>query len=113
MTDRNDLYMRLASSADWHQLADLRWRLMTDDAEDAGRLDGSWGYLTNCYVLPPYRKEGVGSGLLDAVKGWAEAQRLELLVVWPSERSYPFYERSGLVRYPDPLVLKLDTDRPR
>jgi len=29
---------------------------------------------------------------------------LELLIVWPSDQSYPFYERAGFRRETDPLV---------
>ncbi len=70
-------------------------------------LDGRFGYLTNTYVLPEHRNAGVGTALLAAVKNWAVGEGLELLVVWPSHRSYPFYERGGYRRYPDPVVLKL------
>ena len=70
-------------------------------------MDGRFGYLANVYVGPEYRDQGVGTELLAAVKNWALGQKLELLVVWPSERAYPFYDRSGYRRYPDPVVLKL------
>jgi GNAT superfamily N-acetyltransferase len=56
------------------------------------------------------RNAGVGQQLLMAIKDWAYADDLELLVVWPSERAYPFYERAGFQRYPDPLVLRLRTE---
>jgi GNAT superfamily N-acetyltransferase len=69
--------------------------------------DGRFGYLTNTYVLPEHRNNGVGTALLVAVKNWAVGERLELLVVWPSDRAYPFYERGGYRRYSDPVVLKL------
>jgi len=69
--------------------------------------DGRFGYLTNTYVLPEHRDKGVGTALLDAVKNWALGESLELLVVWPSDRANPFYERGGYRRYSDPVVLKL------
>jgi GNAT superfamily N-acetyltransferase len=72
-----------------------------------GNLRSRWGYVTNSYVLPEARNAGVGRRLLMAIKDWASAEDLELLVVWPSERAYPFYERAGFSRDPDPLVLKL------
>jgi GNAT superfamily N-acetyltransferase len=72
-----------------------------------GELDGRWGYLTNCYVLPEVRNRGVGGSLLAAIKSWAVELRLELLVVWPSDRAYPFYGRAGFTRAPDPLVLEI------
>lgn len=68
-----------------------------------------FGYVTNSYVLPEHRNKGIGTALLAEVKEWALRQNLELLVVWPSERAYPFYERSGYLRLPDPVVLKLRT----
>jgi len=29
------------------------------------RLDGCWGYLTNCYALPDYRNRGIGTELVE------------------------------------------------
>lgn len=72
-----------------------------------GNLHGRWGYLANSYALPEVRNAGVGSQLLEAIKAWAIEQNLELLVVWPSEMAYPFYERAGFERHPDPVVLRL------
>jgi GNAT superfamily N-acetyltransferase len=74
------------------------------------RLDGRFGYITNTYVLPQHRNTGVGTALLAAVKDWSVGEDLELLVVWPSELAYPFYERGGYRRYPDPVVLVLRGD---
>ena len=70
-------------------------------------LRGRWGYLANSYALPEVRNEGVGTQLLAAIKIWAIGESLELLVVWPSDLAYPFYERAGFRRYPDPVVLRL------
>lgn len=145
---------RLAVPTDIDSLADLRWKLCTDDSpvtdnkfteafcsalqniEDHNTLvhfvaesnsqivavlsiikvakmphpddlKGQWGYLTNVYTLPKFRNKGIGEGLLATARRWAEVQRLELLVVWPSDRSYAFYERAGFRREADPLVLKL------
>lgn len=72
-----------------------------------GNLHGRWGYLANSYVLPEVRNAGVGSQLLAAIKSWAIGESLELLVVWPSEMAYPFYERAGFRRHRDPVVLRL------
>jgi len=72
-----------------------------------GNLHGRWGYLANSYALPEVRNEGVGTQLLAAIKIWAIGESLELLVVWPSDLAYPFYERAGFRRYPDPVVLRL------
>lgn len=74
--------------------------------EEAAR----WAYLTNVYVRPEARGAGGGAALLAAVEAWARGAGMELVVVWPSERSYPLYERAGFVSARDPLVLSLSPD---
>ncbi len=56
----------------------------------------TWGYITNVFTVPCSRSTGVGSALMDAVANWAMSQKLELLLVWPSEESVMFYERAGV-----------------
>jgi len=73
--------------------------------EDRGALP--IGYLTNVFVEPDLRDGGLGSRMLEEILTWARARGVEELIVWPSERSYPFYERAGFSRTPDPLVLYL------
>jgi len=71
---------------------------------------GRWGYLTNSVVLPGLRNRGYGTRLLEHIKTWAIAEGYELLVVWPSERSYDFYRRAGFKGQDDPLQLELLPD---
>jgi len=73
--------------------------------EDRGELP--IGYLTNVFVDQELRDEGLGSRMLEEVITWARVRGVEEIIVWPSERSYPFYERAGFSRTPDPLVLYL------
>ncbi len=75
-----------------------------------GQEIGSWGYLTNSFVLPDQRNRGLGTQLLGAVRSWATDLGLELLIVWPSEASYPFYRGAGFEGRDDPLVLILNAD---
>ena len=56
------------------------------------------GYLTNFYVEDGYRGRGVGRALLDALRAHAVAIELDAVVVWPSERSVPLYQRVGFMR---------------
>ncbi len=69
-----------------------------------------FGYVTNVYTRPAYRNQGVGAQLMQRVKAWAEEQDLEMLVLWPSRRSVPFYQRAGFVRPDDVLTLTLRED---
>lgn len=66
-------------------------RMPRPSAADPGR----WGYVANVYVVPGDRDRGVGRLLLDAVTAHADEQGFARLVLSPSERSVPFYERAG------------------
>jgi len=59
------------------------------------RLHGEFGYITNVYTRPAFRNQGIGSTLLEKVKEWAGQQDLELLILWPSDKSVNFYNRAG------------------
>jgi len=67
------------------------------------------GYLTDCYTLPRFRSEGVGSALLTRVSQWATARDLEMILVWPSEKAISFYARAGFTRADDIRMLRLRT----
>ena len=54
-----------------------------------------WGYVANVYVVPADRDRGIGRLLLDAVTAHADAHGFARLVLSPSERSVPLYERAG------------------
>jgi GNAT superfamily N-acetyltransferase len=60
-----------------------------------GRPPGHWGYLGNAFVLAAYRNQGIGRQLLDAVLAYAAEKAFARVVLSPSERSIPFYERAG------------------
>ncbi len=75
-----------------------------------GKESESWGYLTNSFVIPEKRNRGLGTQLFESIKSWAIDLGLELLIVWPSEASYPFYRRPGFKGRDDPLELVLNGD---
>lgn len=56
---------------------------------------GGWGYLSNMYVVPERRNAGVGAKLIEALIEVAETNRLERIVLKPTGRSVPLYERQG------------------
>lgn len=59
------------------------------------KLDDCFGYVSNVHTRAAYRNQGVGSMLLQHVQQWALEHDMEFLVLWPSERSVPFYQRAG------------------
>jgi ribosomal protein S18 acetylase RimI-like enzyme len=68
------------------------------------------GYVTNFYVAPDRRGEGIGERLLDAMTTWAGRMALDALVVWPSDESVANYERAG---FTGGEVLQLPVSRAR
>jgi GNAT superfamily N-acetyltransferase len=77
-----------------------------------GNTAGPIGYLTNVYVTPEHRNAGLGAQMLDRVKSWCGEQGYSLVIVWPTERSRPFYRRGGFDRPDEPLELDLEPDTP-
>lgn len=66
-----------------------------DRMPQPGREPGSWGYLANSFVLAAYRNRGIGSLLLGALLAHADSHRYVRVVLSPSERAVPFYQRAG------------------
>lgn len=62
-----------------------------------GRAPSQWGYLGNAFVLAAYRNRGVGRQLISALLAHADENGFARVVLSPSERSIPFYERAGFV----------------
>jgi GNAT superfamily N-acetyltransferase len=76
-----------------------------------GRATGRWAYLANMYVVADQRNLGVGGELLAAVLDHARQLDLVRVVLSPSPRSRPFYERAGFAGTSDLFVLTLDDPR--
>jgi GNAT superfamily N-acetyltransferase len=56
-----------------------------------------WGYVSNMFVREEHRDAGVGACLLDTVISAAGERGYARLVLSPSERAVPFYERAGFL----------------
>jgi GNAT superfamily N-acetyltransferase len=66
-----------------------------DRMPQPGRDAGTWGYLANAFVLAAHRDRGIGSLLLRALLAHADQHRYVRVVLRPSQRAIPFYERLG------------------
>ena len=60
-----------------------------------GRALSRWGYLGNVFVLAAYRNRGIGSQLVSAALSYADQNGFVRVVLSPTERSIPLYERAG------------------
>lgn len=58
-------------------------------------LNNAYGYVSNVYTKPVYRRQGIGSQLMQQVLNWAKHQEIDVLIVSISEESVTFYERAG------------------
>ena len=65
------------------------------------------GYLTNMYVEPEHRSSGLGSKMVRELITYCEASGFELVLAFPADDAYGFYERNGFTRPPDPVVHRL------
>ena len=75
-----------------------------------GHAQSCWGYLGNAYFLAAYRNQGTGQQLLNAVLRYADENDFARVVLSPSARSIPFYERAGFGPA-DTLMLRTPPER--
>jgi len=52
-------------------------------------------YISNVYVRDAERGSGIGSALLAAALAWCDGRPVHSVILWPSARSRPLYERLG------------------
>jgi GNAT superfamily N-acetyltransferase len=60
-----------------------------------GRAPSHWGYIGNAFILAAYRNQGIGTRLLNAVLSYADENDFVRVVLSPSARAIPLYERAG------------------
>jgi GNAT superfamily N-acetyltransferase len=60
-----------------------------------GRMASRWGYLSNAFVLAAYRDQGIGTQLMNEVLSHARQNDFARVVLSPTDRAIPFYQRAG------------------
>jgi GNAT superfamily N-acetyltransferase len=91
--DRRTTWLALAVDAPVGMASMLEYRRMPRP----DRPDSRWGYVSNMFVREDARDRGIGRALLDTIIATADARGYVRLVLSPSSRSVPFYERAGFV----------------
>ena len=69
--------------------------------------DARWPYVGNVWVDPAHRRRGVATLLMRAVVTWCRAERMERIVLNPSEESLPLYRSLGFRTADDLMRLDL------
>jgi GNAT superfamily N-acetyltransferase len=52
-------------------------------------------YVTNFYVIPEMRSQGLGKRLLDKALSWCRAQETDAVILWATPESRSLYRRCG------------------
>ena len=97
---------------DGDRLAAAMWLHTVPRIPVPGKRAGPIGYLTNVYVEPAHRNAGLGAEMMDQITVRCRSEGFSTLIVWPTERSRPFYGRGGFERPDEPLVRELEPDTP-
>jgi GNAT superfamily N-acetyltransferase len=126
-TERGDAFMRRMASELRRYLASGRWSIWVAEDPDAPRrviatvflqrIDkvprpyprpAAWGYITNVFVDATWRDQGVGRSVMDVAIAAARSEGLDTLLLWPSSRAVPFYERAGFAPATGAMEMPLD-----
>jgi len=63
-------------------------------------------YLTNLYIVPEMRSQGLGRTLLNEALSWCRAQGTDAVILWATPESKSLYRRCGLIQSDDILEFR-------
>jgi GNAT superfamily N-acetyltransferase len=63
-------------------------------------------YVTNFYVVPEMRSQGLGKGLLNKALSWCRARGTDAIILWATPGSRSLYRRCGLAEAADIFELR-------
>jgi GNAT superfamily N-acetyltransferase len=87
----------------------MAWLAVFERVPQPRRVERLAGNMQSVFVLDEFRNRGIGRALVEAVIAEARSRGLGYLIVHPSERAYPLYERVGFAQTNRLLHLDLDT----
>jgi GNAT superfamily N-acetyltransferase len=70
-------------------------------------------YVTNFYVIPEMRSQGLGKRLLNKALLWCRTQGTDAVILWATPESKSLYRRCGFVQPADVLELREGVIQPR
>lgn len=87
------------------------WLQLIEKVPNPGAEEELHGYVTSLYVVPGQRGRGAGAALLLAALDACRAARVDSVILWPTSRSRPLYERFGFRGTGDVMELRLGSGR--
>lgn len=69
-------------------------------------------YITNVYVLPDARGQGIGTDLLQTALNWSRARDVQTVILWPTPQSRSLYLRHDFAVSDDVLASQLMSATP-
>ena len=70
-------------------------------------------YVTNFYVVPEMRSQGLGKRLLNKALSWCRARGTDAVILWTTPGSKSLYRRCGFVEPTDIFELRGGAAQPR
>ena len=67
-----------------------------------------WGYLTNAYTKPTFRKKGIGTRLVENALNWADSNDITKIILWPRDASINIYKNFGFSQESEVMERKND-----
>jgi GNAT superfamily N-acetyltransferase len=80
--------------------------ILFDRMPSPGRSPRAWGYLGNMYVRASERDRGIGNLLIQSLLQHADTLQLVRVLLNPSERARPLYQRAGFTPVDDELLVR-------
>ena len=89
-------------------LAGALWLQLIEKVPNPTSEPETYAYITNFYVVDALRGKGLGSRMLDEALKWCREQDAHMVILWPSDKSRPLYERYGFKIRDDILGLLIE-----
>jgi GNAT superfamily N-acetyltransferase len=67
-------------------------------------------YVTNFYVVPEMRRQGLGERLLNTALSWCRARGTDAIILWATPESKSLYRRCGFVKPADIFELRCSSE---
>jgi GNAT superfamily N-acetyltransferase len=87
------------------KLVGMLWLQLIEKIPNPSTESEFYAYITSFFVIESQRGKGLGSRLLSSAVTWCKETGVHSIILWPTEKSRPLYERFGFAVRLDLLEL--------